>query len=109
MNLRSFFGALALGALIAAPSFAAADPYNGNGNNWNIAAGTRQITGIIQSVQGSSLTLEGGRTVFLHQGTVIRPTGLRLKAGMQVSVTGVRSGHLRFNADEVDVTRHRHN
>lgn len=108
MTPRSLFSALVLTVLIAAPSLVAADPYQSNVNTYNNNGNSQSVTGTIQSVQGSSLTLVGGRVIFLHQGTIIRPTGLRLQAGMDVSITGVRSGHQRFNADEVDVTRRHH-
>jgi len=60
--------------------------------------------GTIQSVQGSSLTLNDGRTVFLHQGTVINPTGTTLAPGMRVAIRGDRDGYKRFNAGVVDVS-----
>lgn len=60
--------------------------------------------GTIQSVQGSSLTLTDGRTVFLHDGTVIHPRGTTLAPGMRIAVRGDRSGHRRFNASVVNVS-----
>jgi hypothetical protein len=59
--------------------------------------------GTIASVQGSSLTLGDGRTVFLHQGTVIHPTGTTLQPGMRIAISGDRSGYKRFNAGLIDV------
>jgi len=115
MNISRLIGALVLAALIAAPSLAVADPngnngygnnnngYNGNGSGRGRFNG--QVTGIIQSVQGSSFTLDSGRTVFLKQGTVINPRGWHLRSGMQVTVTGVRAGNGAINASEVDITR----
>jgi Domain of unknown function (DUF5666) len=114
MNTSRLLGALVLAALIAAPSLAVADPngnngYNGNNNNNGNGSGRArfngQVTGIIQSVQGSSFTLDSGRTVFLKQGTVINPRGWHLRSGMQVTVTGVRAGNGAINASEVDITR----
>ena len=64
-----------------------------------------QLTGVIQSVQGSSFTLQSGETVFMHQGTVINPNGIRLQPGMRVSVSGPRGGHRAINANEIDVAR----
>jgi len=100
MSPRGFFSALVLTALIIGPSMAAAQPYQYN-TNYNNA---RQISGSITSVQGSSITLADGNTVFLHQGTVVNPPGTRLQAGMQITVTGVPSGNLRFNADQIEIT-----
>jgi len=98
MNPRRLFGVFLLAALIASPGLAVAQ------------GGPHQLTGVIQSVQGSSFTLAGGRTVFLHKGTIIRPTGIKLQPGMQVTVTGAlaHTGHGAFNADEVDVARRHH-
>ena len=103
MNPSRLIGALALAALISAPSLAVAQPYGNYGNNGNGSGNSRsgQVTGIIQSVQGSSFTLDNGRTVFLTQGTVLSPTGLRLQSGMQVTVTGVWAGNGAINASEV--------
>ena len=113
MNTSRLLGALVLAALIAAPSLAVADPngnngYGNNNNNGNGSGRARfngQVTGIIQSVQGSSFTLDSGRTVFLKQGTVINPRGWHLRSGMQVTVTGVRAGNGAINASEVDIVR----
>jgi Domain of unknown function (DUF5666) len=105
MNTSRLLGALVLAALIAAPSLAVAQPYGNNGNGSGNNRFSGQVTGIIQSVQGSSFTLDDGRTVFLTQGTVLNPTGLRLRSGMQVTVTGVRAGNGAINASEVDITR----
>src|ERR1700680_832625 len=103
MNPSRLLGALVLAALISAPSLAVAQPYGNYGNNGNGSGNNRsgQVTGIIQSVQGSSFTLDNGRTVFLTQGTVLSPTGLRLQSGMQVTVTGVWPGNGAINASEV--------
>ena len=109
MNPRKLFGALALAALIAAPALAVAQPYQQPGA-MQAHPQRNQLTGIIQSVQGSSFTLDNGRTVFMHQGTVINPTGIRLRPGMQVLVYGAlaHTGHGAFNANEIDVMRHHH-
>jgi len=107
MNPSRLLGALALAALISAPSLAVAQPYGNYGNNGNGSGNNRsgQVTGIIQSVQGSSFTLDSGRTVFLKRGTIISPQGRRLRSGMQVNVTGVRAGNGSINATEVDIVR----
>jgi len=111
IKLRGALGTLLLAALVASPALTFAQPYGQNYNNngnYNNQHGSRQISGIIQSVQGSSFTLDNGRTVFLKQGTIINPSGWRLKAGQQVNVTGWRAGNGAINATEVDIVRHRY-
>jgi len=73
-------------------------PWNYNANN-----GARQ-SGVISSTQGSSFTLSNGQTVFMHQGTVINPTGTTLAPGMRVNILGGYGGNNAINANEVDVT-----
>jgi hypothetical protein len=111
MNPRQLFSTLALTAVIAVPCLAVAQP-NQPGYQQQPAQHIQrnQLTGIIQSVQGSSFTLDNGRTVFMHQGTVINPTGIKLRAGMQVTVYGAlaHTGHGAFNANEIDVVRRMH-
>ena len=102
MNPRQLAGAFVLAALIALPGLAAAQPYQ----QGPPPPPRHSYTGVIQSVQGSSFTLDNGRTVFMHQGTVIQPTGIRLRPGMQVTVYGHRAGNGAVNANEVDVIRH---
>src|ERR1019366_1331035 len=75
--------------------------YN-NGNSINTG-------GVIASTQGSSLTLQNGATVFLHQGTVINPTGTRLQPGMQVNIIGGSGGNNAINANEIDVVGNANN
>ncbi|HTJ26327.1 MAG TPA: hypothetical protein VMA36_09180 [Candidatus Limnocylindria bacterium] len=63
------------------------------------------LRGVILSVDGKyGLTVRDARTavesVTLHQGTVITPTGLRLKPGMQVTIAGHLDG-ATFAANEV--------
>lgn len=102
MNPRRLAGALVLAALIALPGLAVAQGYQ---QGPPPPPPPHSYTGIIQSVQGSSFTLNNGRTIFMHQGTVINPTGIRLKPGMQVTVYGPHAGNGAVNANEVDVIR----
>jgi len=95
---RSTLATLALGAMIAfAPAAGAQDMGMMPMNARHAELGT------IASVQGSSLTLGDGRTIFLHQGTVIHPTGTTLQPGMRIAATGDRDGYKRFNAGLIDV------
>jgi hypothetical protein len=70
--------------------------------NWQYGANVPS-GGVVASVQGSSFTLQNGKTVIMHPGTVINPTGTRLQPGMRVSLLGTPNGPGRFNANEVDV------
>jgi hypothetical protein len=100
---RSILATFALGAILAcAPAVAGAQGMGMSGGM--MPMGTRHAElGTIASVQGSSLTMGDGRTVFLHQGTVIHPTGTTLQPGMRIAITGDRSGRGRFNAGLIDV------
>ena len=69
--------------------------------------GHRHVQGRIVSVQGSDFTLDNGRTIFLHRGTVINPTGRRLHAGQFVIVDGMSAGNHNVNANEVDIAPRR--
>jgi hypothetical protein len=100
---RSTLATFALGAILAcAPAAAGAQDMGGMGMAPMGGARHAEL-GTIASVQGSSLTLGDGRTVFLHQGTVIHPTGTTLQPGMRIAVTGDRAGRRRFNANLIDV------
>jgi hypothetical protein len=103
---RSTLATFALGAILAcAPAVAGAQDMSGGAMGGGMMPmGTRHAElGTIASVQGSSLTLADGRTVFLHQGTVIHPTGTTLQAGMRIAATGDRDGYKRFNASLIDL------
>ena len=69
-------------------------------------SGERTIHGMITSINGKygftvrddSVGIEG---VTMHRGTIIDPTGLQLKPGMQVTIAGHADGGT-FDADEID-------
>jgi hypothetical protein len=94
--------ALALGIAFVAPIAASAQPMMMHGGYHH-----RQTSGRIRSVQGSSFTMDNGRTVFLKNGTVINPRGVRLQAGQFVNVRGESAGDHNINAQVVDVSRYR--
>jgi hypothetical protein len=101
--------AIALSLIIAATAFtvpvvASAQGYGNNGAPVNGERFTRRA-GVIASVQGSSVTLQDGRTLFLRQGTVINPTGRTLRSGQRITFSGMRDGRGRINATEIDVMR----
>jgi hypothetical protein len=88
---------------------AAGFPWNGSQNGtWTNNGNVRQ-TGVVASTQGSSLTLQNGETIFLHQGTVINPTGTTLQPGMQIQVIGGYGGNNAVNASEIDVVGNAYN
>ena len=87
---RYLLGLLATMALIA-PLAGSAQPY------------TEVRGAVISSVQGSSFNLRNGMTIFMHDGTVINPTGTTLEPGMVITVIGDDNGNGTINANEVDV------
>jgi hypothetical protein len=94
--------AAALATALISPLAASAQPYGGmmmhHGNG-------RSATGRIASVQGSSFTLDNGRTVFLKSGTQIN--GGHIHPGAMVSVSGSGAGNHNINAAVVTIL-HRH-
>jgi hypothetical protein len=94
-------------ALLAAPiaGFAQGYPY-GDRDRPHYDQRDR-YTGVIAYVNGGAFKLRNGRTVFLHNGTVINPTGVRLQPGMRVSVFGRPAGDGNINANEVDIAYRR--
>ena len=77
-----------------------------NGYDGNPYGGYRSVraTGTVAEVERTSLRLDDGRAIFLHQGTVINPTGTTLRPGMRVSISGSPGGRDAINADEIDVS-----
>jgi hypothetical protein len=59
--------------------------------------------GLITDVTANQFTLDNGMTVYLHEGTVINPTGVTLYRGMRVRAIGVRQSHWRLDAHQVDL------
>jgi hypothetical protein len=67
------------------------------------ASGQAQLTGRVAWFQPFHLQLNKGPHIYLHQGTVINPTGLTLEPGMPVQVYGHISPDGTFQADEIDL------
>ncbi|HVA38315.1 MAG TPA: hypothetical protein VNJ51_11975 [Candidatus Dormibacteraeota bacterium] len=65
------------------------------------------ITGTVTYYRRFDLQVQTGsstyRTVHLHQGTIINPTGTTLQNGMKVRVRGQSQSDGSLNADEIDV------
>jgi len=101
--LGSALAAIAL-ALIPLAAPAAPDdnsaPY---GAPWR----TQEIDGTVANFRPYNADLFGGRHLVLHNGTVIRPTGITLQRGMHVRVFGRWNRDGSFRADEVDVVPRR--
>lgn len=99
-------GAVAgLAALIAAaPAAAFAQPSSEEGLP-SYARPEESIRGRIVSVAEYSLNVRDDRgnldRITLHDGTVINPSGLKLAAGMAVTIEGYQTGG-RFEAIEID-------
>jgi hypothetical protein len=62
-------------------------------------------SGTIAEVRGGRLRLQDGRPVFLHRGTVIDPTGITLRPGMRIRVSGSPRGNGAIDADVIEVAR----
>jgi hypothetical protein len=99
--VKRFTGSALIVAALALPVAARADTSN-------VAAprGDWTILGMIDSIEGKyDLTMcedrAGRLSVTMHRGTIIKPIGLQLKPGMQITVAGHADGS-RFDADEID-------
>jgi hypothetical protein len=102
MNSSRFASAFLALFLVAVPAIGFAQGYGPNN-------GYSQYSGVISSIQGSALMLQNGKTVFLKNGTVIKPSGTHLQSGMRILVTGTRAGNGNINAGEIDIAgRQRH-
>jgi hypothetical protein len=91
---------LALGAALAltAPLAASAQMYGPPMHH-----GVRDFDARVASINGSAITLDDGKTVFLKQGTVING---RLHPGARIHVHGFRAGNGNTNAQTVTVLHH---
>jgi hypothetical protein len=106
MNIRGIAASLLIAAsTLSIPVMASAQQYGMGQGNYTPGERFTRREGMIASVQGSSVTLQDGRTLFLRQGTVINPTGRTLRAGQRITFSGQRDGRGRINATEIDVMR----
>jgi len=83
------------------PSMASADPWNHG--PWS--GGEQKITGCVQNFSPFNLDLRRGPHVRLHNGTIIRPTGIQLHHGQRVAIVGHRDPRANwiFIADKIRV------
>jgi len=63
----------------------------------------RSARGIVARVNGSNVTLQDGRQIFLKGGTVISPRGQQLQAGERIFVQGNPGGNGAINATSVRI------
>jgi hypothetical protein len=78
--------------------------YNGqyNSGGWNNGNAYQPLHGIVSQYSGTNLYLTNGIHIFLHQGTVINPTGNSLPAGTRVLVQGNwNPDHATYNANSI--------
>jgi hypothetical protein len=96
MKLGTLIAGLAGACALAAPLAGSAQP----NDNW-------LQNGVVSSHNDYTFTLADGQTVFMHDGTVINPTGTDLQPGMRVTIYGHYDENNNIDADEVDVGRAR--
>jgi hypothetical protein len=76
-----------------------------NRNNRNERRRQTSITATVSYFEPFNLWLDGRTHVYLHQGTIINPTGITLRRGMEVTIYGYQNRDGSFNADQIDVIR----
>jgi hypothetical protein len=103
LNLGDYINAAGLNLGNYIPGYNNGGYNNGGYNNGSNNNGTLRDQGVISQVNGTNIILQDGRSVFLHQGTVINPRGTSLQAGQRVYVSGSPGGNGSINANEVDV------
>ena len=108
--MKRFLASLALVATLAAalPALVSAQPnpyWWGPNYRWNAGTYARNRVGWISSTSKWQFTMRNGQVVFLHQGTILRPTGVTLQSGMHVRIRGYVTTGGNINADEVDLVR----
>lgn len=89
----------ALLATLMGPALALTLPFAASAQNGQHAS----RVGFITDVNANRIMLDNGMTIFLHEGTIINPTGVTLYPGMRVRVIGMRQSHWRLDAHEVDL------
>lgn len=94
-------------APFASPAQSAPNDWRGNGSgsgygNGGYGNGSR-LSGVIASVNGGSLKLQNGRTVFLKDTTSINPSGRSLQSGERITVYGLNAGDGNINAQSITI------
>jgi hypothetical protein len=106
MNRKALLGATLL-APLAMPAIASAQGYDRDRDDRRFDGDRddreHRLTGRVVSFRPWNLQLDIGPHIYLHPGTVIRPTGLTLQNGMFVRVFGHRTADGNFAADEINL------
>lgn len=76
---------------------------NGNTYGQRNGYGARSARGIVARVNGSNVTLQDGRQIFLKGGTVISPRGQQLQPGERIFVQGNPGGNGAIDATSVSI------
>jgi len=118
MHLQTFLRRVAVTAAIfgLCASAASAQVYGGYDGGYGDHGGYDRhdrddVQGVVTSFDRFDLYVQtgyGNRYIHLHQGTIINPTGARLRNGMDVRIDGYRDGNGTFEAKEIDVVGWRH-
>ncbi len=90
---------LALIATLMGSTLALMMPFAASAQNGQYATRISFIMGI----DSNRIMLDNGMTVFLHEGTIISPTGASLIPGMRIRVSGMRQSHYRLDARVIDL------
>jgi len=89
----------ALIATLIGSALAITMPFAASAQNGQYAA----RVGLVTDVQANQVTLDNGMTVYLHEGTIINPTGVTLYRGMRIRAMGMRQSHWRLDARRIDL------
>jgi hypothetical protein len=81
-------------------------PNPGSYNNEGYQHRRNELSGRVTGFEPYNLWIDRNIHVVLHHGTVINPTGIRLRHGMNVLVYGRWNRDGTFEADQIDVVRH---
>ncbi len=98
MKRRSQLFALATALTLLAPLAAQADGDRGVGRE-------RVVVARVGAFWPYHLRLENGRTLELHRGTIINPTGMTPRWGMLLRIWGHHGEDGAFIADRIDLIR----
>lgn len=99
--MKRYLSSALMIAALALPAAVRADS-----DSYALRSGDQTLHGVITSIDGKyGLTVRTDRAVtdnvMLHRGTVIDPTGLQLRPGMQVTIAGHPDANA-FDANKID-------
>lgn len=104
--IRSLLTGPALAAVLVVPLATAPLAASAQTYGPGVVQNRHNIIGRVTAFSGYDLQLNDGRSVRLHRGTVINPTGWSIRPGQRVAITEswIRG---QFQADRIDVLRRR--